>query len=175
MKVLVELKVEFLYLIIVKEIGVGVFMEVVVRFESIGIDVIDVGGFGGMSWSGVEYYCVKDEIGKDLVFCFWDWGIKIVISVVEVRYVIEFLIIVIGGMRDGIVMVKVLVMGVIFVGVVLLFFKLVVKGDVEGVIKIFRCYIEEIRNVMFFVGVRNVEELRKVLFVIMGFIREWLE
>ncbi len=43
-------------------------MEVAVRLESIGIDAIDVGGLGGTSWSGVEYYRAKDEIGKDLAF-----------------------------------------------------------------------------------------------------------
>lgn len=42
-------------------------------------------------------------------------------------------------------------------------------------IKILRRYIEEIRNAMFLVGARNVEELRKVPLVITGSTREWLE
>ncbi len=79
-------------------------------------------------------------------------------------------------MRDGIAMAKALAMGATFAGVALPLLKPAVKGDVEGVIKILRRYIEEIRNAMFLVGgARNVEELRKVPLVITGFTREWLE
>jgi len=68
-----------------------------------------------------------------------------------------------------------LAMGATFAGVALPLLKPAVKGDVEGVIKILRRYIEEIRNAMFLVGAKNVEELRKVPLVITGFTREWLE
>ena len=175
LKALAELKAEFPYPIIAKETGAGVSKEVAIRLESIGIDAIDVGGLGGTSWSAVEYYRAKDEIGRDLALRFWDWGIKTAISVAEVRYATELPIIATGGMRDGITMAKALAMGATFAGVALPLLKPAVKGDVEGVIKILRRYIEEIRNAMFLVGAKNVEELRKVPLVITGFTREWLE
>jgi len=172
LKALAELKAEFPYPIIAKETGAGVSKEVAVRLESIGIDAIDVGGLGG---SAVEYYRAKDELGRNLALRFWDWGIKTAISVAEVRYSTDLPIIATGGMRDGITMAKALAMGATFAGVALPLLKPAVKGDVEGVIKILRRYIEEIRNAMFLVGARNVEELRRVPLVITGFTREWLE
>uniref|UniRef100_UPI002611B268 alpha-hydroxy-acid oxidizing protein n=1 Tax=Thermococcus sp. TaxID=35749 RepID=UPI002611B268 len=117
----------------------------------------------------------KDELGRNLALRFWDWGIKTAISVAEVRYSTDLPIIATGGMRDGITMTKALAMGATFAGVALPLLKPAVKGDVEGVIRILRRYIEEIRNTMFLVGARNVEELRRVPLVITGFTREWLE
>ncbi|WP_297498383.1 type 2 isopentenyl-diphosphate Delta-isomerase [Thermococcus sp.] len=174
LKALAELKSEFPYPIIAKETGAGVSKEVAIRLESIGIDAIDVGGLGGTSWSAVEYYRARDEIGRDLALRFWDWGIKTVISVAEVRYATELPIIATGGMRDGITMAKALAMGATFAGVALPLLKPAVKGDVEGVIRILRRYIEEIKNAMFLVGAKNVEELRRVPLVVTGFTREWL-
>ncbi len=80
-------------------------------------------------------------------------------------------------MRDGITMAKALAMGATFAGVALPLLRPAVKGDVDGVIRILRRYIEEIRNAMFLVGgARDVGgELRKVPLVITGFTREWLE
>ncbi|AEH23962.1 type 2 isopentenyl-diphosphate Delta-isomerase [Pyrococcus yayanosii] len=175
LKALAELKAEFPYPIIAKETGAGVSMEIAVRLEAIGIDAIDVGGLGGTSWSAVEYYRAKDELGRRLALRFWNWGIKTAISVAEVRYATDLPIIATGGMRDGITMAKALAMGASLVGVALPLLKPAVKGDVEEVIKILKCYIEEIRNAMFLVGARNVEELRRVPLVITGFTREWLE
>ncbi|WP_456443529.1 type 2 isopentenyl-diphosphate Delta-isomerase [Thermococcus sp.] len=175
LKALAGLKSEFPYPIIAKETGAGVSMEVAIRLESIGIDAIDVGGLGGTSWSAVEYYRAKDEIGKDLALHFWDWGIKTAISVAEVRYSTELPIIATGGMRDGITMAKALAMGATFAGVALPLLKPAVKGDVEGVIKILKRYIEEIKNTMFLVGAKNIEELRRVPIIVTGFTREWLE
>ncbi len=175
LKALAGLKSEFPYPIIAKETGAGVSMEVAIRLESIGVDAIDVGGLGGTSWSAVEYYRAKDEIGKDLALHFWDWGIKTAISVAEVRYSTELPIIATGGMRDGITMAKALAMGATFAGVALPLLKPAVKGDVEGVIKLMKRYIEEIKNTMFLVGAKNVKELRRVPIVVTGFTREWLE
>ncbi len=174
LKALAGLKSEFPYPIIAKETGAGVSMEVAVRLEGIGIDAIDVGGLGGTSWSAVEYYRAKDESSRNLALRFWDWGIKTAISVAEVRYATELPIIATGGMRDGITMAKALAMGATFAGLALPLLRPAVKGDVESVIKILRRYIEEIKNTMFLVGAKNVEELRKVPLVVTGFTREWL-
>jgi len=175
LRALAELKSEFPYPIIAKETGAGVSMEVAIRLESIGIDAIDVGGLGGTSWSGVEYYRAKDEIGRNLALRFWDWGIPTALSVAEVRYSTDLPIVATGGMRDGITMAKALAMGANLAGVALPLLKPAVKGDVDGVIKILRGYIEEIKNAMFLVGAKNVDELRRVPLVVTGFTREWLE
>ncbi len=175
LKALAELKGEFPYPIIAKETGAGVSMEVAVRLESIGIDAIDVGGLGGTSWSGVEYYRAKDERSRNLALKFWDWGIPTALSVAEVRYATDLPIIATGGMRDGITMAKAIALGANLAGVALPLLKPAVKGDVEGVVKILLRYIDELKNAMFLVGAKNVDELRKVPLVVTGFTREWLE
>lgn len=175
LKALAELKGEFPYPIIAKETGAGVSMEVAIKLESIGIDAIDVGGLGGTSWSGVEYYRAKDERSKNLALKFWDWGIPTAISVAEVRYATDLSIIATGGMRDGIQIAKALALGANLAGIALPLLKPAAKGDVEGVVKILQRYIDELKNAMFLVGARNIEELRKVSLVIVGFAREWLD
>ncbi|MCD6559496.1 MAG: type 2 isopentenyl-diphosphate Delta-isomerase [Palaeococcus sp.] len=172
---LAELKSEFPYPIIAKETGAGVSKEVAVKLESIGIDAVDVGGLGGTSWSGVEYYRARDEKSRNLAFKFWDWGIPTALSVAEVRYATDLPIISTGGIRDGIQIAKALALGANLAGIALPLLKPAVKGDVDGVVNILRRYIEELRNTMFLVGARNVDELRKVPLVVTGFAREWLE
>jgi len=116
---LAELKSELSYPIIAKETGAGVSMEVAIKLESIGIDAIDVGGLGGTSWSGVEYYRAKDEKSRNLALKFWDWGIPTALSVAEVRYATRFPIIATGGIRDGIMIAKALALGANLAGVAL--------------------------------------------------------
>jgi len=172
---LAELKGELSYPIIAKETGAGVSMEVAIRLESIGIDAIDVGGLGGTSWSGVEYYRAKDEKSKNLALKFWDWGIPTALSVAEVRYATGLPIIATGGIRDGIMIAKALALGANLAGVALPLLKPAVNGDVEGVIKILQGYINELKNTMFLIGARDVEELKKAPIIVTGFAREWLE
>ncbi|NPA48097.1 MAG: type 2 isopentenyl-diphosphate Delta-isomerase [Thermococci archaeon] len=175
LQALAELKAELPYPVIAKETGAGVSKEVAVRLEGIGIDAVDVGGLGGTSWSAVEYYRTKDELGRKMALRFWDWGIKTAVSVAEVSYATDLPIIATGGMRDGVTMAKALAMGATMVGVALPLLRPAVNGDVDGVLRILRMYIEEIRNTMFLVGARNVEEFRRIPLVITGFTREWLE
>ncbi|KPU63336.1 isopentenyl pyrophosphate isomerase [Thermococcus sp. EP1] len=174
-KALAELKSELSYPIIAKETGAGVSMEVAIKLESIGIDAIDVGGLGGTSWSGVEYYRAKDEKSRNLALKFWDWGIPTALSVAEVRYATTLPIIATGGIRDGITIAKALTLGANLAGVALPLLKPAVNGDVEGVIKILQRYIDELKNAMFLIGARNVEELKKAPIIVTGFAREWLE
>ncbi|CAB49977.1 type 2 isopentenyl-diphosphate Delta-isomerase [Pyrococcus abyssi] len=162
------------YPVIAKETGAGVSKEVAVELEAVGVDAIDISGLGGTSWSAVEYYRTKDGEKRNLALKFWDWGIKTAISLAEVRWATNLPIIASGGMRDGITMAKALAMGASMVGIALPVLRPAAKGDVEGVIRIIKGYAEEIRNVMFLVGARNIKELRKVPLVITGFVREWL-
>lgn len=175
LEALAEITSSIDYPVIAKETGAGVSKEVAIKLESIGVSAIDISGVGGTSWSGVEYYRAKDELGKRLALRFWDWGIKTAISLAEVRFSTNLPIIASGGMRDGITMAKALAMGASLVGIALPVLKPAAKGDVEGVIKVIKGYVEEIKNAMFLVGARNVEELRKVPIVFTGFVREWLE
>ncbi|MFA4662911.1 type 2 isopentenyl-diphosphate Delta-isomerase [Pyrococcus kukulkanii] len=175
LEALAEIKSSIDYPVIAKETGAGVSREVAVKLEAIGIDAIDISGLGGTSWSGVEYYRAKDEIGKRLALRFWDWGIKTAISLAEVRYWTNLPIIASGGIRDGITMAKALAMGATLVGIALPVLKPAAKGDVKGIKKIILGYAEELRNAMFLVGAKSVVELRKVPLVITGFTREWLE
>lgn len=110
LEALAEITSSIDYPVIAKETGAGVSKEVAIKLESIGVSAIDISGVGGTSWSGVEYYRAKDELGKRLALRFWDWGIKTAISLAEVRFSTNLPIIASGGMRDGITMAKALAM-----------------------------------------------------------------
>ncbi|BAA30302.1 type 2 isopentenyl-diphosphate Delta-isomerase [Pyrococcus horikoshii] len=174
LEALAEIKSSINYPVIAKETGAGVSKEVAIELESVGIDAIDISGLGGTSWSAVEYYRAKDSEKRKIALKFWDWGIKTAISLAEVRWATNLPIIASGGMRDGVMMAKALAMGASLVGIALPVLRPAARGDVEGVVRIIRGYAEEIKNVMFLVGARNIRELRRVPLVITGFVREWL-
>jgi len=162
--------------VIVKETGAGISAEVAKMLESVGVGGIDVAGVGGTSWAAVEYFRAKkrqNEFHQRLGETFWDWGMPTAISVVEVSQSTNIPIIASGGVRNGENAAKAIVLGSSLAGTATPILQAAVNGPKE-VKKALAYMIEELRNTMFLVGAKSIDELKNVPAVLMGKTAEWL-
>lgn len=156
--------------VIVKETGAGISAEDAKALQEAGVKAIDVGGVGGTSFAAVEYYRGKTSLGE----AFWDWGIPTAVSIVESTQSAKLPVIASGGVRSGMDVAKALALGVSLASVSQPVLEAAVKGSVETE-KLLSRFIEELRNVLFLVGAKDVAGLCKVPLVISGGTAEWLK
>ncbi len=162
--------------IIVKETGSGIAAEEAKQLEAAGVKAIDVGGLGGTSFAAVEYYRAEEDgndIQRYLGEVFWDWGIPTAVSLVEVTRTVKIPVIASGGMRDGSDAAKALALGACLASVSQPALQAAVKGakETEDMLSLL---VEELRNVMFLVGAKDVQRLAKVPLVVSGETGKWL-
>jgi isopentenyl-diphosphate delta-isomerase len=124
----------------------------------------------------VEHHIARVEGKKSqeaLGEALWNWGIPTAISVVESSRSTGLKIIASGGLRTGVEMAKAITLGADAVGIAKPFLEKAVEGK-GALLKHVNDIQREFRTVMFLVGARNVEELRKVPVVVLGRTSEWL-
>jgi isopentenyl-diphosphate delta-isomerase len=98
--------------VIAKEVGWGISGEIARQLVDAGVEVIDVAGAGGTSWSQVEMHRAEDEIQAELAASFLDWGLTTVEALRDVRALFpEIPLIASGGLRDGIDLAKCISIG----------------------------------------------------------------
>jgi isopentenyl-diphosphate delta-isomerase len=157
--------------VIVKETGCGISAEDAKALESAGVKAIDIGGVGGTSFAAVEYY--RSINGKMMDEDFWDWGIPTVTSLVEATQTVKIPVIASGGVRNGLDAAKALALNACLASLSQPVLEAAVRGASETE-KLLSCLIDELRNVMFLVGAKNLEALTKVPVVVTGKTAEWL-
>lgn len=89
--------------IIAKETGAGISADAAVRLKNAGVQMLNVSGAGGTSWSKVEYLRGKPVEG------FREWGIPTVVSIVSCAYHLP--LIASGGVRSGLDAAKSIALG----------------------------------------------------------------
>jgi isopentenyl-diphosphate delta-isomerase len=158
--------------VIVKETGAGICAEDAKMLEAAGVKAIDVGGVGGTSFAAVEYYrsTGKTSLGE----ASWDWGIPTAISFIETTQSVKLPVVASGGVRSGIDIAKALALNANLASVSQPVLEAAVKSSIETE-KLLSFLIEELRNVMFLVGAKNIDCLAKVPLVISGATAEWLK
>jgi isopentenyl-diphosphate Delta-isomerase len=156
--------------VIVKETGAGICAEDAKALKAAGVKAIDVGGVGGTSFAAVEYHRGNKALGT----AFWDWGIPTAASIVEVVQSSKLPVIASGGIRTGTDIAKALALGANITSVIQPVLETAVKGA-EETEQLLKDYLDELRNVMFLVGVENIDSLAKVPLVILGETSEWLK
>lgn len=162
--------------VIVKETGCGISCEVARMLERAGVSCIDVAGAGGTSWAAVEYYRAveqEDPRGQDLGLMLWDWGIPTVVSLVEVVHSVKVPVIASGGVRSGLDVAKSIALGASMAGIARPILAAASKGC-EETKRVLKSLMDQLRCVMFLVGAKSVEDLRRVPLVIVGRTAEWL-
>ena len=162
--------------VIAKETGAGISREVAAMLAAAGVDAIDVGGAGGTSWAGVEYYRALDRgdlISEHLGGLFWDWGIPTAASVVECASC-GLPVIATGGVRTGIDIAKSIALGASLSGTALPLVAPAMK-NADAVIDRLSRMISELEIAMFLCGCPDVASLKTAPAVIGGRIREMLD
>ena len=162
--------------VVMKETGCGISREDAMRMEDAGVQGLEVSGVGGTSWAAVEHHIAKVEGKKEqeaLGESLWNWGIPTAISVVETSGSTDLKIIASGGLRTGVEMAKAIALGADSVGIARPFLEKAVEGA-DSLREHVQEILQEFRTVMFLVGARNIEELKKAPAIVMGRTGEWL-
>lgn len=139
--------------VLAKECGSGISKAVGEKLVRAGVKGIDVGGAGGTSWVGVEYYRNPSHLAS----VFWDWGIPTVDSLVECRG-LGVPLIATGGIRSGLDAAKALALGAAAVGLAL---PVVIAADGDKLEEYLQGFIRELKVAMFLTGSSNIRELKK--------------
>lgn len=162
---------------IAKETGAGIAAEEARKLADAGVKGIDVSGAGGTSFAAVEHYRTKDPKNAShhrLSRVFWDWGIPTAVSITEVSKTVNIPVIASGGIRGGIDIAKALALGASMTSLSQPILHAAVR-DVKETVDSLSLLMEELRNVMFLVGVESIQALQKAPLVIVGKTAEWLK
>ena len=157
--------------VIVKETGCGISAEDAKALEAAGVKAIDVGGVGGTSFAAVEYY--RSANGKTMDEDFWDWGIPTAISLIETTQTVKIPVIASGGVRNGLDIAKSIALNASLASLSQPVLEAATKG-IKETEELLSCLINELRNVMFLVGAKNLESLANMPAVVTGKTAEWL-
>ncbi len=101
--------------VVAKETGAGIDGAAALRLAEVGVAGVDVGGYGGTSFSAVEHHRAVDQgdaIKARLGQTFWDWGNPTPDCVADVREVLPDLpLVATGGLRNGLDALRALALG----------------------------------------------------------------
>ena len=164
--------------VIIKETGAGISSDVAKALEEVGIVGVDVGGVGGTSWAGVEYYRAQkeeDDLRAQIGLEFWDWGIPTALSVIMVLDSTELDVIATGGVRSGLDIAKALSLGATAAGIAHPLLRPAVYGSSLDVVVELERFIEGLRVAMYLTGSQKVEDLSSKQLILSGKLVESLK
>lgn len=158
--------------VIVKEVGCGIAREQAVKLFNAGIQAIDIGGVGGTNFLAIEAARNKTDLDIETL----SWGIPTAISTVEVLSVLPSKreVIVSGGVRTPLDVVKALALGGRAVGIANPILRLVLNNDMPAAVAIFKELLAKIKLYMMLLGARNTRDLQTVPIIITGKSKDWL-
>lgn len=143
--------------VLLKEVGSGLSPSDIETGLKAGISIFDVAGSGGTSWSRIEHHRRKDA--SNLGIKFQDWGIPTPMALKLANpYLGSATIVASGGLRDGIDMVKSVILGASLCGMAAPLLKPAMES-VEAVVTEIEQIKTEFRTAMFLLGARDVAAL----------------
>ena len=153
-----ELQAALDYPVVLKEVGAGLSVQDIELGLSQGIKWFDVAGRGGTSWARIEQHRRKDD--SQLGFTLQDWGIPTTVSLQQARpYMQEANFIASGGLRDGLDLIKSVIMGGYLGGVA----KPLLAPAMEStaaVVTAIESLKKEFVTAMFLLSAKNIADLR---------------
>lgn len=144
--------------VVAKEIGCGISGETARGLADAGVEIVDVAGLGGTSWSRIEGRRSRDTSLGEL---FADWGIPTPRAIRDVAAVDGLTVIGSGGVRSGVDVAKALALGADVVGMASPFLEPATEGT-EQVMETIDGIVRELRIAMFCTGSRDIGELKQV-------------
>ncbi|MBU9714253.1 type 2 isopentenyl-diphosphate Delta-isomerase [Evansella tamaricis] len=157
--------------VIVKEVGFGMSRETVKKLKSVGVSIVDVGGYGGTNFSKIE----NARRDQRLPF-FNDWGIPTVVSIAEASQgENDCTVLASGGIQTASDIAKSISLGANAAGMAGIVLKKVQEHGVGGAIDYLTSILYEIKLIMTALGVTDINMLQRAPLVITGHTKEWLE
>ncbi|WP_163101010.1 type 2 isopentenyl-diphosphate Delta-isomerase [Peribacillus alkalitolerans] len=155
--------------VIVKEVGFGMSKETVDKLTSVGVTIVDVGGFGGTNFAKIE----NNRRNRGLSY-FNQWGISTVCSIMEAKSVGKDLtVIASGGIKDSLDIVKSLALGAKATGLAGLLLKVYKERGFEALKSQIEDIQEDIKLMMVALGKKKIEDLNSAPYVLLGHSLEW--
>jgi len=158
----------------VKEVGHGVSYEVARALRETKIAAVDIQGAGGTSWTRVDSLRHKESFGEN----FRDFGIPTAVSLIETKNALSGSnkkIIASGGIRNGVDSVKALIMGADLVGNAAPILKAQQTKGSAGVFEYLKKIKTEMEITSFLLGCKNISQLKKQQYVVLGKLKDWLK
>jgi isopentenyl-diphosphate delta-isomerase len=144
--------------VLLKEVGSGLSPQDIERGIAAGVKWFDLAGCGGTSWSRIEHHR-SEKSGDYLGLCFQDWGIPTPQALKLAQpYQNSAAFIASGGLRDGIDMVKSVILGASICGMAAPLLKPAMESS-EAVVAEIEKIKTEFRTAMFLLGARDVAAL----------------
>jgi len=156
--------------VIVKETGFGMAKETFDKLLSIGVSVVDVGGFGGTNFATIE-----NSRGLNKLFFFEDWGIPTAVSIAEARHMNPtHSIIASGGIQTSLDIAKSIALGANAVALAGYILKILMSQGPDKLIEEINKMKQELKMIMTALGASKIEELHEVPIIISGPTWHWL-
>lgn len=156
--------------VIVKEVGFGMSKDTAQQLVNIGVENLDVGGFGGTNFAQVE----NVRRARKLAY-FNDWGITTAASIAEVKQQYPLMnVIASGGITTPLEMAKSIALGASAVGIAGHLLKLLMEEGAEAVHEEVETIHDDFTMMMTALGTTTIEALKKTPVVISGETYHWL-
>ncbi|MBR4685443.1 MAG: type 2 isopentenyl-diphosphate Delta-isomerase [Candidatus Methanomethylophilaceae archaeon] len=162
--------------VMVKETGAGISKSVADRLKGIGVQGLDISGMGGTSFSAVEFYRAletEDSVRTSLGDTFFDWGIPSPVSLSQCAGC-GMQLISSGGILDGIHVASSIAMGADAAGVANIILK-EASESADAVKEKLNIIIQELKAAMLLTGSKNLKQLSKAKYVVLGETKEWMD
>ena len=167
-----ELVEKFPYPIIVKETGSGISKEVAQKLIEKNVQYIDVAGKGGTNFIEIEDLRDFEMDYSDL----YNWGIPTAKSIIDVRSASDdVFIIASGGIRTAMDVVKSIIIGADMAAMTGEVLNYLLRGGYQACEDFLKEINHKIKIIMALLGVRNIEELKKVDYKLIGELKELVE
>ena len=167
-----ELVEKFPYPIIVKETGSGISKEVAQKLIEKNVQYIDVAGKGGTNFIEIEDLRDFEMDYSDL----YNWGIPTAKSIIDVRSASDdVFIIASGGIKTAMDVVKSIIIGADMAAMTGEVLNYLLRGGYQACEDFLKEINHKIKIIMALLGVRNIEELKKVDYKLIGELKELVE
>ena len=157
--------------LILKEVGFGMSEETIRKGIELGVKTFDISGRGGTNFAYIE-----NERGNNALSYLNEWGQTTVTSLLSVgRYINDVEIIASGGVRNPLDMIKALILGAKGVGMSGAVLRLAETNTVDKMVEILNNWKKECKIIMCALNAKNINELRKVKYILYGKTKEFSE